>query len=1666
VGQVLEAQMAKVALKTGKTYVTENFDPKVKDWSAHVTQELKKHGLKDTEELIDPTTKLPYGEVMTGHVHFMKLVHQVDKKESARSGMSLPRLPGTEKYDPVTLQPASGGGTGGQSWGQLGMYALLAHGAKGVLRESMTFKSEGEDSETNEAKRWKSQHNDVWRAIQTGQPIPPPRPTYSFHRFTELIKGAGINVEKKGDNFVLSPMTDKQILAMSKGAIKDPVSAVHSKKDAATGEFKPIRDGLFDEKVMGGHGGVNWGHVPLAEPIPHPVFEEPIKKLLGITQDTYMGLMSGKMSVNPITKTLQANSSGLVGGNAFKTLLGKIDVKKELEAATKELSSARSSQVNPIYKKVRYLKALDQLGMKADEAYMLHNLPVMPPKMRPISGMEDGALHYEGINGLYIKFGQINQQLQNPSTKVLPAETLAPYRANLYESVAQIFGTGALPEGAKDRGVLHLIAGTSPKTGFAQKGLLSRRQDASARSTIIPGTKLKFDELGVPKDAAMNLFRPHLVRQMVVQGLARDPLEAQNILSDVHQGKNNVGVDSALSAVLSRELVVAKRDPALHKYSVQAFKPVLVSGKAIQIHPLVVGGFNADFDGDSCLGEVFVVTPQGARTVDLADFPHEEELSKSTDTMKAYRVADDTFVIGEYGNGPGLHRVTEYSVHEQCELWEVTLASGTKIRCSEDHSLTLFDERFLKHVEAAPKSSKGSFVPVAGRMDGHVYATLSLGGEALPANHVLGREIGNWMAQQEGPAHDRAPSRDIEVSDPGVSVPEMLGQALLLPVDFRRGLVYAYLKRRLSLRESEVHASASPVLLAQLLRSVGLFSVEQGGVVLVSASDLMDASNRWVRFGSMHKVNTEQLLGREITEPEIPLPEWIAEEIDRRIIPARPTRAWARENKEKILADSPSPYLAKWWHMVTFGALSWDKVVEVSSEGERVRMYDLTVETAKNFTLTSGHVVWDTMSLQVPFSEQAKLDAAKMLPSHNIFSDSTGSVAYAPSMESQLGIHRMSLVGKDTNHVFANEREVVTALGHKKVELSDKIKVGSMVTTPGRVLLAHEAPASIRQSLLTDLSLELNGKGIRKVLSELGKKEPERFGSFSDKWKDLGYDASTGIVSTSLHPAGKISVGAHSFKMSDFVTDTATRDPILNRAHAEVAKIRTTNVSEAEKDRLSAEAYLRADKQITKDHFASAKSSGAFNSLRAMTTAGIKPSESQYKQILLAPMVMTDSKGRLIATPVDKSYSEGLDVTGYTIQQYGARAGAVKKVQEVQEPGYMTKLLQNVAMDKLIDAHDCGTSKGTMMSVLHSDITDRHLLSPLKVGNVHLSAGQVLTKDLIDHIRKQDPKATLHMRSPIHCHSEKGVCQKCYGLDANGKHPEVGTNIGVLGAHALGERAVQLTLKAFHSGGTASAGGGALGAFGRLEQLTYLPETFPNSAVHARADGKITKIEEVPTGARIWVGDTPHFVGRDDTGHGLHKPLSSALNTKAWNGPKVGDEVKAGHYLTDPNRTLLNPHRYYEATGSMDKVQEVLAHEIHSIYESEGVRKRAVEVVVKGMGNLTRIEDAKDHPDLLRGQHYARSTVEKINRERLKEGKAGITHEPVLRGVNMLPLSATEDWMARLNHQRLRETMMEGAAQNWKSDIHGRHPIPGLMYGAEFGKPSQDLKNKGKLTFY
>jgi DNA-directed RNA polymerase subunit beta' len=575
-GQMLETAASKIADKTGKPYLVNNFGgPKI-DFTQKVKDELAHHGLKDTETLYDPATHKVLGDVLTGHQYILKLKHQVEKKLAVRSH--------SQNYTIDHAPKGTGADHPGQGVGQLELYALLAHGARHNLREMATYKADRHlDEQMNPMA-----HIDFWHRVQTGQPLPAPKPTFAYKKFEALLTGLGINIRKEGNQLQLTPLTDKGVLALSKGEIPDPGRVLRGK------DARELEKGLFDPKVTGGlpndvGKGLHWSHISLAEPMPNPVFvgttshAGPIPVLTGMRVQDIEEIAKGKKTVN-----------GQTGGLAITDMLKKIDVKAELTKSKADLPKLRGTELDHMNRKVRYLQALDQLGMKPYEAYVMNHVPVLPPIFRPIVTLPNGSLRFDDINYYYRNLGLVNNQLKSPIAE-LGEKGHQPLREQAYDLLKSLAGLGGTPVYESNRplkGVLDTVAGDQPKSGYFQEQLMKRRQELSMRSTITPEPAMHLDYVGLPRNAALELYKPFVIRELTRLGY--DPLASHK---EIKAG--SPAAFKALEKAVQERPVLLKRDPALHKFSIMAFKPRLVEGRAIQIHPLVTAGYNADFDGDT-----------------------------------------------------------------------------------------------------------------------------------------------------------------------------------------------------------------------------------------------------------------------------------------------------------------------------------------------------------------------------------------------------------------------------------------------------------------------------------------------------------------------------------------------------------------------------------------------------------------------------------------------------------------------------------------------------------------------------------------------------------------------------------------------------------------------------------------------------------------------------------------------------------------------------------------------------------------------------------------------------------------------------------------------------------------------------------------------------------
>lgn len=263
-GQIMETIAGKIAQKTGEPYLIHNFS-KEKNVT-ELKDELQKHGGTDTEEIVDPTTKKTLGKILTGPQYFIKLYKTSDQNWSARN---------VGGYD-ANMQPTKGGEEGSKSVGYMEMLGLMGSNARKNLKEIATIKSES--------------NQDYWDRFLLGMPLPKPKTTFITDKFLNYLTASGIKTTIKDGKITASPLTDTDILSLSNGEIKDGL-IVNAKN------LSPEKGGLFDPAITGGLRGTQWSHYKLAEPIPNPLMERPIKSILGLSTKEFDGITHGRIFV-------------------------------------------------------------------------------------------------------------------------------------------------------------------------------------------------------------------------------------------------------------------------------------------------------------------------------------------------------------------------------------------------------------------------------------------------------------------------------------------------------------------------------------------------------------------------------------------------------------------------------------------------------------------------------------------------------------------------------------------------------------------------------------------------------------------------------------------------------------------------------------------------------------------------------------------------------------------------------------------------------------------------------------------------------------------------------------------------------------------------------------------------------------------------------------------------------------------------------------------------------------------------------------------------------------------------------------------------------------------------------------------------------------------------
>jgi DNA-directed RNA polymerase subunit beta len=552
--QMAELLLGKIAAKTGKPIKVQDFDSS-KDMSEWVLEQLGREGLQDLEDVVDPSKDKKIKGIATGNRFFMKLHHTAEGKGQSRGGGSY-TMEGT---------PAKGGEDGSKRIGMLDTNALLSHGATQTLQDVSTVRGQKND--------------EYWMQFMAGYNPQAPKVPMVYQKFVNQLRAAGVNVVKKGTQTNIMALTDKDVDELAGDRELRSAEGV----DWGT-SMKEIPGGLFDKAKTGGHGGSRWSYFKLQEPMPNPVMEEPIRRLLGLTQKQFQGVIEGEH---------QLGKHGS-GPGALKRALGNINVDMELKKTRDIIAAGRKSERDTAVKRLGYLKSAKKLGLKPED-YILTKVPVLPPAFRPVSMMSNDMPLINDANFLYKELFEANKNLKAIQQEIGP-EASGAERFATYNAFKAVTGLGdPINQKTKDKnvkGLLKTVFGSSPKFGTLQRKLISTTVDNVGRAVITPNPDLDMDSVGLPEEQAFKAYDKFVTRRLVRQGMslraAREEVKSKSKLAR-----------KILVEEMDDRPVYISRAPVLHKFGIMAMKPRLTKNKTLEVSPLIVKGFGADFDGDA-----------------------------------------------------------------------------------------------------------------------------------------------------------------------------------------------------------------------------------------------------------------------------------------------------------------------------------------------------------------------------------------------------------------------------------------------------------------------------------------------------------------------------------------------------------------------------------------------------------------------------------------------------------------------------------------------------------------------------------------------------------------------------------------------------------------------------------------------------------------------------------------------------------------------------------------------------------------------------------------------------------------------------------------------------------------------------------------------------------
>lgn len=737
----------------------------------------------------------------------------------------------------------------------------------------------------------------------------------------------------------------------------------------------------------------------------------------------------------------------------------------------------------------------------------------------------------------------------------------------------------------------------------------------------------------------------------------------------------------------------------------------------------------------------------------------------------------------------------------------------------------------------------------------------------------------------------------------------------------------------------------------------------------------------------------------------------------------------------------------------------------------------------------------DQMAVHVPLSQRAVDEAINlMMANRNLLKPANGEPIVGPSKDMVLGVYYLTLMRdgmKGEDRIFSSMEEVETAYELDVVDIHARIKLQVetylkddntrykdgkprykiIETSPGRVFFNMVIPEEIR---FVNQVLDKGGvtRLINRVYHLLGDDATIKM---VDDVKAIGFRYAT-ISGTTIAVAD--------------LTIPEERQGILDNALKKVNEIdrqyRRGLLTEEEQYIRTIDTWNDAKEKVEKAvrDVIDPASPIAVMALSGAGKGGFGP----ITQLAGMRGLMADPQGRIIPVPIQSNFRQGLDTLEYFISTHGARKGLADTALRTADAGYLTRRLVDIAQDMIVMSVDCGTDKGIW--VRRSDNFGRQTLAERVLGRVSaetitnpetgevvIAAGDYFADESADQVDDLGVPE-VYVFSPMTCELRRGICVKCYGLDlARGKPVEMGTAVGIVAAQSIGEPGTQLTLRTFHTGGTASAGGDITQGLPRVEELFEARQKPKGEAVITEIGGMaeirvvdgvrhayitdlklVDDVYDVPVGwdIRVGSGDTIEPGGliaeKDDevitARHGGRVSGDGNQVRVVWEskderdyeipaGMRLlvsdGEQVSAGNQLTEGSK---NPHRILDILGR-DAVTQYLLMEMQQVYRPQGqnIHDKHFEVIIRKMLSKVMITSSGD-TEMLPGELVEQAVFLETNDEILEEGGEPAQAIPVLLGITKAALN-TESFLSASSFQHTIKVLASAAIAGREDALMG-----------------------------